>query len=109
VILHGGLADYLPSPEMRITGIIWLAKIGAKLRWKHQVEQEEVRQIFSNSPKLRFVEKGHRRGENVYSAMAQTDAGRYLMVLFVHKTDSRALILSARDMTRAERKRYEKK
>ncbi len=94
---------------MRITGIIWLAEVVAKLRWKHRVEQEDVRQIFSNSPKLRFVEKGHRRGENVYSAMAQTDAGRYLMVLFVHKRDSRALILSARDMTRAERKRYEKK
>jgi len=94
---------------MRITGIIWLAEVVAELRWKHRVEQENVRQIFCNSTKLRFVEKAHRRGENVYSAMAQTDAGRYLTVLFVHKTDSRALILSARDMTRAERKRYERK
>ncbi len=30
------------------------------------------------------------------------------MVLFVHKKNNRALIVSARDMTRSERKRYEK-
>jgi hypothetical protein len=31
---------------------------------------------------FRFVEKGHRRGENVYSAMGQTSGGRYLIVFF---------------------------
>jgi uncharacterized DUF497 family protein len=41
--------------------------------------------------------------------MGQTDSGRYLIVFFIHKKDNRALILSARDMTSAERKRYEKK
>jgi len=30
-------------------------------------------------------------------------------VFFVHKTDQRMLILTARDMTVAERRRYEKK
>ena len=34
-------------------------------------------------------------------------SGRYLMVFFVYKTDKLALILSARDMTKSERKRYE--
>jgi uncharacterized protein len=68
-----------------------------------------VREIFLNKPGFRFVEKGHRKDENVYAAFGQTDAGRYLVCFFVHKTDNRALILSARDMTDAERKRYVRK
>ena len=56
-----------------------------------------------------IVEKGHRRGENVYSALGQTGAGRYLIVFFVRKKTQQALIVSARDMTDSERRRYEKK
>jgi uncharacterized protein len=62
----------------------------------------------ANRPLFRFVEKGHRAGENVYAAMGQTKSGRYLIVFFIYKKDGRIVILSARDMTPAERKRYEK-
>ena len=41
--------------------------------------------------------------------MEKTDSGRFLIVFFVYKKGNQALILSARDMTDAERKRYEKK
>jgi len=51
----------------------------------------------------------HRQGEDVYAAMGRTKAGRYLVVFFVHKADQRILILTARDMTVAERRRYGKK
>jgi len=94
---------------MRIAGIIWLEEIIEKLEQKHAVKLEEVRQAFANSPRFRFVEKGHRRSENVYSAASQTDGGRYLTIFFVHKKDNRALILSARDMTDSERRRHGKK
>ncbi len=94
---------------MTISGFIWLEEIVQKLIWKHSVETEEVREIFLNNPKFRFIEKGHRKEENVYAAFGQTDAGRYLSCYFVHKTDRRALVLSARDMTDAERKRYGRK
>lgn len=94
---------------MRIAGFIWLEDIVQKLIWKHLVETEEVREVFDNSPRFRFVEKGHRKVENVYMALGQTDAGRYLICFFIHKKDKRALILSARDMTNAERKRYDRK
>ena len=57
--------------------IIWLEDVVEKLEQKHSVKQEEVKQIFANSPYFRFVEKGHRRGENVYSAMGRTEAGRF--------------------------------
>jgi uncharacterized DUF497 family protein len=42
-------------------------------------------------------------------AGGQTDSGRYLIVFFIHKGDNTALILSARDMDRGERKQYERK
>lgn len=94
---------------MKISGLIWLAEIVDKLDWKHQVQQEEVREVFRRQPKYRFVEKGHRRGENVYVAQGRTEAGRYLNVFFVYKADQRALILSARSMTPAEKRTYGKK
>ena len=83
---------------MKISGIIWIDEIIEKLEQKHNVQQDH----------FRFVETGHRPGENVYAAMGRTDAGRFLIVFFVLKKDKRALIVSARTMTDAERKRYEK-
>ncbi len=94
---------------MKITGFIWLEEIVQKLVWKHSVETEEAREIFLNNPKFRFIEKGHRKDENVYAAFGQTVAGRYLSCYFVYKNDRRALVLSARDMTDAERRRYGRK
>ena len=76
---------------MKITGFIWLEDIIEKLAQKHKVQQQEVREVFANLPRFRFVEKGHRPGENVYAARGQTDAGRYLTVFFVYKKDRLAL------------------
>ena len=95
--------------EVKINKIIWLDEIIEKLETKHNVHQAEVTGIFNNKPHFRFVEKGHRAGENCYAAMGQTDTGRYLIVFFIHKTDGSALILSGRTMTPSERKRHEKK
>jgi hypothetical protein len=94
---------------MEVAGLIWLRRIVEKLARKHNVAQQEVREVFANRPQFRRVEKGHRAGENLYSAFGRTDSGRYLVVYFVFKKDRRALVISARDMSVAERKRYEKK
>ncbi len=94
---------------MKIIGFIWLDSIVEKLRRKHSVLPKEVQEIFNNQPKFRFVENGHRPGENVYFASGQTSSGRYLKIFFVYKKDKRALIVSARDMTRRERKQYGRK
>lgn len=93
---------------MKISGIIWIDEIIDKLERKHNVQQDEVRQALRNDPHFRFIETGHRPGENVYAALGRTDSGRHLIVFFVLKKDKRALIVSARTMTDAERKRYEK-
>lgn len=94
---------------MRIRHIIWLEEVVGKLLSKHGVRQDEVREVLNKSRHFRFVEKGHRSGENVYAAFGRTEAGRHLTVFFVCKKGDQALILSARDMTSAERKWYEKK
>jgi len=94
---------------MRIEGIIWLRNIVDKLATKHHVETHEVEQTLNNRPKIRFMEKGERKGEDVYMALGQTDAGRYLAILFIYKGTKAALILSARDMAPKERRQYGKK
>jgi len=94
---------------MRIRGIVWLREIVDKLAAKHRVEPHEVEEVLANTSQFRFVEKGERDGEDVYIALGQSDAGRYLTVLFVYKKTREALILSARDMAAKERKQYGKK
>ena len=94
---------------MRIEGIIWLRQIVDKLALKHQVNGNEVEETLNNKPKIRFVEKGLRKNENIYMALGQTDSGRYLSILFIYKLSKQALVLSARDMARKERNIYGKK
>ncbi len=94
---------------MKIEGIIWLRDVVDKLASKHHVETDEVEEVLYGKPKFRFVEKGEQEGENVYLALGQTDVGRYLPVLFIYKKTKEALILSARNMARKERKHYVRK
>ena len=74
---------------MRIEGIIWLRDVVDKLISKHHVETYEVEEVLNSKPKIRFIEKGDREGEDVYLALGQTNAGRYLAVLFIYKQDQR--------------------
>ena len=91
---------------MRIIDIIWLPQIVDKLFSKHQVRPEEVIEVLFSSPFYRKVQRGHIPGEDVYMAMGRTDAGRYLVIFFIYKLTQEALILSARDMDRKERRQY---
>jgi hypothetical protein len=94
---------------LKIKGIIWLDEIIDKLAIKHNVSQNEVLEVFFNQPYFRFVEKGHRQGENVYAALGQTRGGRHLIIFFIYKKDGRVMILSARNMTTSERRKYDER
>lgn len=94
---------------VRVEEVVWLDAIVEKLAIKHSVAPDEVEEVLRNKPKFRFVEKGDREREDVYLALGQTDAGRYLAVLFIYKPSAQALILSARDMADKERKLYGRK
>ena len=95
--------------NMIIDDFLWLPDIVEKLYVKHRVTQEEVEEFLFSKPHFRFVESGKRTGENVYLAAGQLESGRYLIVFFIHKSGNIAFILSARDMDKKERKRYERR
>jgi len=94
---------------VRITGVVWLRSVIEKLADKHQVSQQEVEEALRNRPRIRRIALGDVAGEDLYSALSQTDDGRYLIVFFVYKPNGEALIISARDMSPKERKSYGKK
>lgn len=94
---------------MYIDDFIWLPEVVEKLAVKHHVTQEEVEEVFFNRPRFRFVESGYTPGEDVFAATGQTDTGRYLIVFFIHKRGNLALIVTARDMDRKERRRHGRK
>ena len=93
---------------MYIDDFIWLPDIAEKLAVKHNVTEGETEEVFFNRSRYRFVEYGHEKGEDVYSASGQTDAGRYLIVFFIYKPKNTALVLTARDMSNKEKDYYEK-
>ena len=76
---------------MCLDDFVWLPDIVDKRAAKHHVTQDEVEEVFFGPPRFRFVERGHRPGEDVYAASGQTDAGRYLIVFFVPSRIGRPL------------------
>ncbi len=94
---------------MRIEEVIWLDAIVEKLAVKHRVSPYEVETVLLGRPKIRFAKKGDRKGEDLYLALGQTNTGRYLTVVFIYKLSAQALVLSARDMDKKERKSYDRK
>jgi len=91
-----------------IREIVWLENIIDKIERKHGVTMLEVRNVLCPSSHYRFIEKGCEPGEDVYGAFGRSTAGRYLVVFFILKTDGAALVISARNMSRKERRYYEK-
>lgn len=95
---------------MKITEIIWLDDVVDKLNWKHHITVKEVEEVMSSKPRIHFKEKSKiDPEENLYAAFGVTEAGRYLLVLFILKSHQRALVITARDMTLTEKKYYEKR
>lgn len=94
---------------MFIRQVIILEEVEEKLWRKHRVEDFEVREVFANRPHIVFREKGMTvEGEDMYTALGRTSAGRYLIVFFIYKLTQDVLIVTARDMNKSERKYYAK-
>jgi uncharacterized DUF497 family protein len=91
---------------MRIREVIWLTQFADKIEGKHRVSRDEVEQLFLNRPTFQFGERGNVPTEDLYRAIGQTNGGRYLIVFFIHKR-GRALVISARDATKGERRHYD--
>jgi uncharacterized DUF497 family protein len=73
---------------------------------KHQVSASECEQIFFNKPLVAAPDVKHSKSEDRYYALGHTDVGRLLFVVFTLREDL-IRVISARDMTRKEKKEYE--
>jgi uncharacterized DUF497 family protein len=92
-----------------IRDIIWFNRIVEKLAWKHNVLPSEVEEVLRGDCKIFRKEKGKIEGENLYNALGKTESGRFLSIFFIRKLGNKALIITARDMNKSERKRYGEK
>ncbi len=71
------------------------------------MSEGESEQIFFRQPLLVKRDVKHSELENRYYALGRTDAERLLFVVFTVRKDKIGVI-SARDMTRSEIKRYQR-
>ena len=73
---------------------------------KHHVSQGEIEHVFFNRPLVVVV--GEQRTETTprYYALGQTDASRLLFIVFTIRADL-IRVISARPMSRRERRVYE--
>ena len=88
---------------LRVEGFIWLDWVAEKIVAKHDVYPEEVEEAFFNSPyKVRHIEK------EKYMLLGRSTEGRYLAIIFVWE-GREVKVITARDMTDAERRFYGRK
>ncbi len=89
-----------------IVGFQWDDGNVDKNRVLHNVENWECEQVFFNDPLLIIDDPRHSTTEERWAAFGHTDEGRLLTVVFT-KRRSMIRIISARDMSRKERRFYE--
>lgn len=75
---------------------------------KHNVTNKESEQVFLNEPNFIFKDEKHLTQEKRYMVWGVANIGRKLSVVFTMR-GKKIRIISARDMNRKERRRYEEK
>jgi uncharacterized DUF497 family protein len=73
---------------------------------KHGVSAGECEQVFFNRPLIAGHDKKHSQQENRFFALGHTDSARLLFVVFTIRNNC-IRVISARNMSRKERKVYE--
>jgi uncharacterized DUF497 family protein len=93
------------------TGFQWDDGNSEKNWVRHGVTRSECEQLFFNHPLIVAPDVKHSQEEARYYALGHTDAHRLLFVVFTFRdelTTSLIRVISARDMTKKERRNYEK-
>ena len=92
----------------RVIGFQWDDGNARKSADKHSVSQAEAEQVFINEPLLVIHDVVHSRSESRFHALGVTDSGRRVHVTFTQRDENTLIrVISARDMHRKERARYE--
>jgi len=95
-----------PDELALCTGFEW--DVGnADKNWEyHQVARGEAEGIFFNRPVVVAADLAHSERERRFAALGRTDQGRRLTVVFTVRA-TLVRVISARDMSRRERRIYE--
>ena len=97
------MVDVTSIPEFE--GFDW-SGCNAEKNWNsHAVTPLEAEQVFFNSPFICGDDPAHSHKESRFYALGQTDEGRVLFVAFTMR-GRRLRVVSARDMSRKERRIY---
>ena len=72
---------------------------------KHQVSSSECEEVFFNIPLLLFADAAHSLDEPRFYVLGKTNAGRRLFLVFTVR-GTKMRVISARPMSRRERKMY---
>jgi len=95
-----------PDDLAQCTGFEWDAG-NAEKNWElHQVSKAECEQVFFNRPIRVAPDEKHSEQEPRRAVLGQTNAGRLLSVVFTIR-GALVRVISARDMSRNERRLYE--
>jgi len=84
----------------------WDPQKAAKNLRKHRVSSTEAATVFSDSLSATVPDPDHSGEEDRYIIVGMSNRSRLLIVAFAERGD-RIRIISARTLTRAERKAYE--
>lgn len=97
------MKDMVSAPDFE--GFDWSGG-NAEKNWKrHGVAPSEAEQVFFNTPLLWGDDLVHSGMERRFYALGQTDEGRALFIAFTMR-GRRLRVVSARDMSRRERRAY---
>jgi uncharacterized protein len=97
------MTDMMSAPDFE--GFDWTGG-NAEKNWKrHGVAPAEAEQVFFNMPLLQGDDPVHSEAERRFYALGQTDEGRALFIAFTMR-GRRLRVVSARDMSRKERRAY---
>ena len=91
-----------------MTGFEWDDANRLKNWERHHVAWWECEEVFFHKPFFVISDKAHSQEEERYFALGRTKAGRLLFLAFTLR-GSRIRVISARDMSKRERKIYDEK
>ena len=91
-----------------IEGFDWDDWNVRKIKDKHKVEFYECEEIFFNEDLLLLPDEAHSLAESRYYALGITESGRLLFLVFTIR-ENKIRVISARNMSKKERKIYYEK
>ena len=102
--IYSNMSEW-PAELVTCTGFEWDAGNIDKNWERHQVSAVECEEVFFQRPVLIATDSKHSRGEPRFAALGRTASGRLPTIVFTIR-EARVRVISARPMSRRERRAY---